>query len=269
MTACRGRIAILRQPNRAEPLRAALSDAGFEVVVRPVTGVEYIAPRKRDEWREWTTAADWVVFTSLNGVKGFAAGAGGEDVLGELLEDRRVAVLGSTSARGLEAMGVRVDVLEERGTSAELVTALLAVMEPQSAVLYPRAERTMPTLPRALCEAGYHLRQVVCYRTTALAFEERAALDWARLDAAFVAAPSAVRALDDEVSLPEDFGFFAIGKTTAAALRQAGLTVLGVAESPTVEGVVDLLVAWFEVQGSKFKVQGSTSKAPRSTGAES
>jgi len=254
MTSRRGRIAILRQPNRAEPLRAALVDAGFEVVVRPVTRVESVAPRKGDDWRGLAAVADWVVFTSLNGVKSFTDGVGGAEALGELLKDRRVAVLGSTSAQGLESAGVKVEVLEERGTSAELVIALLEAMEPESTVLYPRAERTLATLPRALCEAGHHLRQVVCYRTTVLAPQERAALDWDALDAAFVAAPSAVRALNDEASLPNGFGFFAIGQTTAAALGKAGLTVLGVAASPKVESIVKMLVEWSKARSSKFKM---------------
>ncbi len=246
MSDCRGRIAILRQPDRAEPLRVALVEAGFEVVVRPVTREEYIAPRAGEDWPARVAHADWVVFTSLNGVRSFAKGVGGAEALAELLTGRRVAALGATSGEELEALGVRPEVLEEHGTSRALVSALLAVMEPEAMVLYPRAERTMPTLPRALSEAGHHLKQVVCYRTIPLSPEERAPLDWSALDAAVVAAPSAVHALHDEGSLPADFGFFAIGPTTAEALGEAGRRVLGAAESPKVGSIVEMLIDWLE-----------------------
>ena len=241
MKPCRGRIAILRDPHRAESLRAALLEAGFDVVVYPVTCVEYVGPQAGEDWPDWTRTADWVVFTSLNGVDGFAQGVGRADGLVELLRDRRVAVLGSTSAERLESMGAHVDLRESRGTAVELATALLAAMTPRSTVLYPCAEQTTPILPRALREAGHHLRQVVCYRTRSRSPEERADLDWDTLDAAFVAAPSAVHALGHEPSLPDDLGFFAVGPTTATALRDAGFKVLGVADSPRTEDVVAML----------------------------
>ncbi|MCK4660135.1 MAG: uroporphyrinogen-III synthase [Phycisphaerae bacterium] len=241
MTTCRGRIAILREVHRAEPLRMALVEAGFEVMVRPVTRVERVGPQVGDDWPGWAAAADWMLFTSLNGVDGFAEGAGGGTAMSQLLRSRRIAVLGFTSAERLSRMGVSVEVLCEHGTSAELAPAMLAVMEPRSTVVYPCAERTMPTLPRLLREAGHHLRQIVCYRTRALSPEERSPLDWSIVDAAVVAAPSAVRALGDEEGLPPDLGFYAIGPTTAVALREAGLTVLGVARSPKAESIVAML----------------------------
>ncbi|MFH0983277.1 MAG: uroporphyrinogen-III synthase [Planctomycetota bacterium] len=241
MTPARGRIVILRAPDRAEALRAALVEAGFEVVVRPVTCVEYIGPRVGDEWPGWTTAADWVVFTSLNGVNGFARGLGGDTALAKLLTGRRVAVLGATSAQRLAAAGVRIDVVEEHGTATELATALLARMKPDSIVIYPCGEDALPTLPQALRAAGLRVEQLVCYRTAPVPLPERAVLDWSTFDAAIVAAPSAVRALRNEVSLPTDFGFFAIGPTTAAAVREAGFKVLGIADSPKAESIVALV----------------------------
>jgi uroporphyrinogen III methyltransferase / synthase len=243
MTAAGRRIAILRDPERAEPLRAALTEAGFEIVVRPVTQVEYLPPGPAEDWRAWTRAADWVLFTSLNGVQGFARGLGGDRALAEVLAGRRVAVLGATSAQRLEAVGVRPAIVQERGTSADLVWPLLAAMPTPMIVLYPCAEKTLPTLPEAIRAGGHDLRLVACYRTAPWA-SERAPFDWQELDAAVVAAPSAVEALREEPALPSSLGFFAIGPTTGAALRAAGLTVLGIAESPKVESMVALLKEW-------------------------
>jgi uroporphyrinogen III methyltransferase/synthase len=246
MSARRRRIAILREPERAEPLRAALVGAGFEVVVQPLTRIVSLTPPMGADWPAWTAAADWVVFTSLNGVQGFAQGLGGDDALAKVLAGRRVAVLGAASAQKLEVLGVRADVLEEHGRSAELATALLAAMAPESTVLYFCAEETLPTLSRALRAAGHRLRQVACYRTRPLSPGERMGLDWGALDAALVAAPSAVRALHGDATLPAGFGFFAIGPTTAAALRDAGLAVLGVSPSPKVESIAAMLADYYD-----------------------
>ncbi|MCP4593351.1 MAG: uroporphyrinogen-III synthase [bacterium] len=238
-----GRIAVLREPERAESLRAALAEAGFDVIVHPVTRVELLGPAEGDDWETWAEAADWVVFTSLNGVAGFSAGVGGDARLAELLRRPLVAVLGAMSARKLDSIGVTSDVREERGTSVELAAAMVVAVASSSTVLYPCAAQTMPTLPRVLREAGHRLRQVVCYDTQPLAPAERQPLDWGSLAGAVVAAPSAVRALEDEPGLPAGFGFFAIGPTTAAALRAAGLKVLGVAESPTAPAIVRMVCA--------------------------
>jgi hypothetical protein len=44
--------------------------------------------------------------------------------------------------------------------------------------------------------------------------------------------------------VPRGFGFFAIGPTTEAALRDAGMAVLGVAPSPTTEDTLAAVLAW-------------------------
>ena len=153
---------------------------------------------------------------------------GGPDALELLLRGRKVAVLGTTSSCGLNAIGVIPNLVEEEGTATELVAALLAALRPRSTVLYPRAEKTMPTLPRAVVRGGHRLLQIVCYRTKVISFLDRGEICWDSVDAAFVAAPSVGHRVGRRSQSAErGSGFFAIGPTTASALEATGRPGVG------------------------------------------
>ena len=235
------RVAILRQPERARELCAALKEVGIESVVHPITRIVFREPDDPDEWRTLVESAEWVVFTSVNAVRSLAGGVGGAAWLGDSLRVRKTAVLGQSSLTALDEMNVAPDLADVQGTSGDLAASLLQALAPRSRVLYPCAARTRGTLEDRLHAAGHDLCKLICYATEPIPASDRRSIDWAGIDAAVVAAPSAVDALGLEPNLPGSMVFAAIGPTTARALRDGGFHLLGEASTPDTAGMVKLL----------------------------
>ena len=235
------RVAILRQPERARELCAALEDVGIETAVHPITRTVFLEPDDPDEWRTLVESAEWVVFTSVNAVHSLIGGVGGGAWLGDSLRARKTAVLGQSSLTALGEMDVAPALAEVKGTSDDLAAGLLQALAPRSRVLYPCAGRTIGTIEDLLHAAGHDLCKLTCYTTEAIPTSDRLPIDWAGMDAAVVAAPSAVEALDLEPNLPGSMVFAAIGPTTARSLRDRGFRVLGEASTPDTAVIVKLL----------------------------
>ncbi len=235
------RVAVLRQPERARELCAALDDIGIETEVHPITRIVFQEPDDPDQWRAFVESAAWVVFTSLNAVQGLARGVGGSAWLGDSLRARKTAVLGQSSLTALGEMNVAPDLAVVKGTSTELVGALLPALAPRSRVLYPCAARTAAAIEDHLRAAGHDLCKLICYATEPIPASDRPPIDWNRIDAAVVAAPSAVEVLSLEPNLPGSMVFAAIGPTTARSLRDRGFRVLGEAATPDTAAIVKLL----------------------------
>jgi uroporphyrinogen-III synthase len=112
-------------------------------------------------------------------------------------------------------------------------------------ILVPRAEDGRLEAIEMLREAGAHVVDVVAYRTLAVSADDAAVargLELLTTGAATlccVFAPSQVTALAAIAGpLPQlKTQFCAIGETTAAALRSAGVGEVAVASSPTPEGM--------------------------------
>lgn len=112
-------------------------------------------------------------------------------------------------------------------------------------ILVPRAEEGRLDALEMLREAGAHVVDVVAYRTLAVDANEptiaqgRELLTTGGANVCCVFAPSQVTALASIVGPLSALAtkFCAIGETTAGALRSAGIAAVGVASSPTPEGM--------------------------------
>jgi uroporphyrinogen-III synthase len=129
-----------------------------------------------------------------------------------------VAAVGPGTARALEAAGLRVD-LVGAGGAAELPARL--PLAAGARVLFPCAEEARADLEQALSGRGLEVRRVAVYRTRAMTAPR---LD-PDCDARVYTSPSAVEAaLTWERAHPgRGTALLALGRTTAAALEQAGL----------------------------------------------
>jgi uroporphyrinogen-III synthase len=129
---------------------------------------------------------------------------------------------------------------------AELARALIASRDLRGQrVLVPHAEHGRTDAIDLLRAAGADVVDVVAYRTHAVAADDpsiaagRALLTGHGAAVCAVFAPSQVAALAASVGplaeVPTQF--CAIGETTAAALRAAGVTGIGIAATPTPDGL--------------------------------
>jgi hydroxymethylbilane synthase len=229
----RPRVVVTRPAADAIALSLALVDQGLAPVSVPCIAVEDLpgAPDP-DELAGAIAAADWVVVSSRHGALRVAAA----------LRDRptpRVAVVGPAVARPLRAAGVDVAVIPTVSTAAALADAI--PLEPGARVVVVRGDLAGDALADRLTARGATVRTLIVYRTIeAPASSQEALRDALRQppSAVVMTSGSTVRgwlALAAAAGLSDTaraIACIAIGPSTAAACRAAGLAVLAEAPAP-------------------------------------
>lgn len=161
-----------------------------------------------------------------------------------------VWAVGPATARALAVAGIAAIVPEARD-GAGLARALVAARAVAGTrILVPRAEDGRDEAIEILRAAGAEVDAIAAYRTAFVEADDpaiargRELLETGAAEICAVFAPSQVAALARIVRLTAvATRFIAIGETTARALREAGVTVAAVAESPTPEGMARALAA--------------------------
>jgi uroporphyrinogen-III synthase len=199
---------------------------------------------------------DFVVFTSGTGARAFTTMLGGDPR--KLGSRHRIAAVGPATARALEAFGLEVHVVTPEGRSEDLA-ALLATMSPERRrILLVRPEVGREFLQESLRSAGATVDAVAFYRTVAApgAGEVAADVTSGRFDAVVLTSPSSLeRLLETAADRPALHGalehtkLVAIGRYTASAIEDAGLTPHAIAERPTEQGIAKALLQAFGAPG--------------------
>jgi uroporphyrinogen III methyltransferase/synthase len=250
------RVLVSRSPEQAGALCRALEEAGAEPVLVPMIRV---VPAPMAPELEAALAGlpeyDWIVFTSANGVRAFAALARGAGCALHALAARALCVGPATRAAAAQA-GFAVAALPAPAGDVEALLAELRSGESMAGrrVLWPRGAAAGPELGLGLREAGAWVDDVVVYRTEPAAFDAPvllAALEEGSLHALTFASPSAARSFaagmgPDGMATARRVVVAAIGRVTASALAQLGLPADAVAESPEPAALVRALVSAFE-----------------------
>lgn len=203
---------------------------------------------------------DWVTVTSATTV----------DVLyayrAKIPARTKVAAVGETTAAALTAVGYRVDLVPERDNSAAGMAEQLIALEPEPRdILTLRSEIAKPVLTRMLTEAGHRVRSVVAYRTVGVPVTDRIAEDVrsGRINAILVTSGSVAEQVHAQFpEVPRDTLIAAIGPRTAKDARRAGLDVDVVAESQTVDALIDA-VARFRLPHAADEFGIATGAIPR------
>jgi uroporphyrinogen-III synthase/uroporphyrinogen III methyltransferase/synthase len=226
-------VAVTRGDKRNDPLAARLRELGARVLEVP--SITFAPPASfgpLDEALRQLRRFAWAVFASANGVERTLDRAAEIGVPREDWRGVRLAAVGPATAERL-AVALRVPDLippEARGTSLAAALAPLVAGVP---VLVPRAEEGRPDIVEGLLRAGAEVCAPVAYRTIPVdadALQPLAdALATGSVDAITFASPSAVRSVvsalgPGAMAALSSVTLAAIGPTTGAAIRDAGLT---------------------------------------------
>jgi uroporphyrinogen-III synthase len=225
------RVLWTRQAGSADPLAAALREAGFELVDVPLYRVAppldpgpLTAAIRRLRDGEY----DWVVFTSARAVDAVLARGG------EALAAARVASVGPATSARLQEAGFRPDLVPDAANAAALAAALAARLRGGERILFPRADNAGPAVKAVLTAAGAEVDDPVAYRTESdpEAPQRLAAALAAGADAVVFASGEAV-ARYLAAGGPRDLPAVCIGPVTAAAAQAAGFGRVRAASAPT------------------------------------
>ena len=211
----------------------------------PLLGIE-----KADAWPGGDTAAaaiaaaDWVAFTSANGVDGLTDHVrDGRDFAGT-----KLAAVGPGTADELRLWFLRPDLVPD-DYSAERLAAALAPHVAGKRVLWPTCPEAKPTLQTLLTDAGAEVRRVHVYRqlpATELPADFKAKLDAGAVDWALVGSGNLARTFADLAAGSPGLARLrvaAMSENVAEVCREVGLTVGAVAEAHTWDGLVDAVLA--------------------------
>jgi uroporphyrinogen-III synthase len=218
------------EPGRLDSL---LARAGADVVHVPLIEIAD-PPGSRTALEQAVTSlcdGDWVVVTSHHGARRVGALVGTRPGL-------RLAAVGRSTAATLASLAGRMpDVVPARQTGADLAAAVPPPFDDRERVLVAQADRAEPTLVAGLAARGHRVIEVVAYSTRTRrpsAAERRAA---STADAVTFASGSAAESWAAAFGAAAPDVVVAIGPTTAAAARAAGLKVTSVAVDHSVDGL--------------------------------
>ncbi len=181
---------------------------------------------------------EWIVFTSVNGVKYFF------EMFDGLLSNR-IAVVGIKTKSALEALGYTVDMVPERFSAEDLVECFEKVTP--SSVLLIQGNLARPLLREELSRIGYNVKQIVVYENQLRVPEEKemTVLKKGQVDLYTFTSPSTVHNFIKLFGLP-DGPVATIGPITKQAAEQAGVEVSISPAEYTMDGLLAEIVQYFQ-----------------------
>lgn len=246
-------VLVTRARSQASRLTALLENLGANVIEKPAISIAAPADHYRavDEAIAHIADYQWLIFTSTNGVKRFfeRLGRSGKDV--RALGYAKIAAIGQTTADKLFSYGIRADVVPREFRAEGIIEALKGKLPPHARILLPRAAEAREILPEKLREQGALVDVVPVYQTEAaeVSAEEadalRQALSAGEIDFVTFTSSSTVRNLMKILGGAESLKHVrtaCIGPVTAATAREAGLDPSIVAETYTIDGLIEALL---------------------------
>jgi len=249
-------IVVTRPEGRQEALLHSYRALGARVTHFPTIEIVPEAPARLAEGIARVPEADWLVFTSANGVATFfdALRRAGRDA--RFLGGKRVAAIGTATEAALAEAGVFADFVPDEFTSAGLLAGLKDASRRQEVFLLWRADAAGPELPEGLRAAGRCVVEFTAYRIAKPSFADDSPVEEmcaappdaivfssGMTAANFIEIAGRERAL----SIARSAALVSIGPLTSAALREAGLKVAAEAHPHTWRG---LLAATLEALGA-------------------
>lgn len=254
------RILITRAHEQAAPLARKLEELGASVLSIPT--IEIAPPQSfqpLDKALKKIPAYDWLILTSVNGVKAFERRLLKQQIDVGLLRHLSVAAIGPATRAEIERVGLKVTLMPDEYVAEAVVSALRDKVAGKR-ILLVRAKVARDVIPKQLRDAGAEVDVAEAYETI-LPPKSREKLRAVLADAD--ARPHAITftssstvknfiALMPQGKSPKEIlqgiALASIGPVTSATLREVGLWVNIEATNYTVPGLIDALLRWAAAQ---------------------
>lgn len=221
------KIRILSTKLLREATMNQFSAAGIEVVVKPfiridISGNITLPPAQKAD----------AIITSVNALQALTG------IRHQLPPFQTIyCISGKTEARVRETFDARI-------IARPYASELVAIMR-EATHVYPlwffKGNKALPTIPDGLAQAGIPFHAIEVYQNTAIPHVLRE-----DFEAILFFSPTAVESFVQYNIIPDNTITFAIGKTTAAALRPYAKQVV-ISEVPTEESVGEAVVNYFNL----------------------
>jgi uroporphyrinogen III methyltransferase / synthase len=249
------RIVVTRARAQASDLIGRLSALGAECLQCPTIKV---APP--DSWEPLDQAIgdvakyNWIVFTSVNGVRYFFERLFQQGLDVRSLGHLRTAAIGPATADQLRRFGLNTDILPKTYQAESVVAAFAQIDIKGRKVLLPRAKEARAILPEELQRMGAQVDEVVAYQTLTADEESDTligALEKNEVDMITFTSSSTVNNFRSllpagrESTLMKGVTVACIGPITAETAKSMGIHVDLTAQDFTIDGLCNAVVSYF------------------------
>lgn len=259
------RVLVTRPAGQAADFIQALRDLGAEPVSFPTIEIQPAADttpldkaiRRIGAWAaahrvapspsrpEEALSYDWLVLTSANGVEAFWAGLQRAGLDSRCLAFLKIAAIGPATAAALQQRSITPDLIPEVYTAEGVLEAFDRQAGDLTAqrFLLPRADIARKTLTEGLLARGAQVEEIAAYQTVPITGETLPPF----ADIVTFTSASTVQGYANCLGshAPAEFlknsQVICIGPITATAARQLGVPVTAVAETYTIEGIIEVL----------------------------
>lgn len=250
------RILVTRAAEQAAEFSEQLRQRGAVVVECPT--IQLVPPVA---WANVDTAIhdlssfDWLILTSVNGVRFFFGRLQELGLAHHPLQGCKVCAVGPKTAETLLELGITPDLVPEQFTGEGVVAAFKKVDLQGRRVLFPKADGARELIPQQLRSRGAEVVDPVVYRNIipqALPDSARQALEQHQLDAVVFSSPSTVRNLTALVGgitrlerMLRGVAVASIGPVTTKACQELGLSIAVEPEQATLDSLISKLEQYF------------------------
>ncbi len=230
---------------------------GYGAIPIQFPTIETIPPKSwdgLDSAIEGLEGYDWIIFTSVNGVRSFLERLRVKDKDIRDLKGIRICTIGPKTAYEIERLGLSVDFVPSEYRAEAVVEGLKKRGIKGKRVLLPRAADARDVLPNELKEMGVELEVVEAYRTvkpSEKANEVRRDLKGGEIDVITFTSSSTVNnfvGMFDKEDLPKLINgvvIASIGPVTAKTAEELGLRSDIIPKDYTIEALAEAINEYF------------------------
>jgi uroporphyrinogen III methyltransferase/synthase len=200
---------------------------------------------------------DWIVFTSVNGVKFFFDHLFGKNKDVRALGRLNTAAIGPATADKLFEYGLKSDIVPHNYRAEAVVDAFRKISLTGKKILLPRAKDARPVLPVELRKMGAEVNEVTAYLTEKVRVNTEKLIEQLEekaIDLVTFTSSSTVQNFKDLLppdrfkQLIDGITFASIGPITTDTAVKLGFEIPITAKSYTIPGLCDAIVKYYDNQ---------------------
>jgi len=250
------KIVVTRAREQASKLVKILEEEGAQVIEFPT--IEIVEP---DDYTELDRAIEniksynWIIFTSVNGVKFFLNRLKYHKKDVRVLEGINICAIGPKTAEIFENFGIIPDFIPEKYQAEFIIEGLKKIGIKGKRFLLPRAKVAREILPEKIKEEGGDIDVVTVYKTVMPEVNKDEVIEFLRneeIDYITFTSSSTVKnfieMIDNRLELLKNVKLVSIGPITSETIRSYGLTPAIEAEKFTIEGIKEAILKDVQVK---------------------
>lgn len=196
---------------------------------------------------------DWIIFTSVNGVKFFFDRMKKLKFDIRLLKNAKLCAIGPATANELSHMGLVVEYIPEEYRAESIIEVLKDKIEPGDNILLPRADIARKVLEEELVKLDVNVDNIHVYKTIIPKHQRGELANILKsksIDVITFTSSSTVKNFckilgEDNMNLLDDILIAAIGPITAQTAYELGIKVDIEAREYTIDGLVEAIINYY------------------------